>query len=394
MTQLGNPPGNTRKRSKIRWIDIKENITGYLFVFPAVLLIGLFGLFPIGYAFYMSLHKWQVRKGAFIGAGNYTKAIGDWQGALIFIAGFLLMAAAYWLWNSAFRSHKTWIQATRIAAALVLIGAFFVISIGWGQMEAKGDDDFLASLPITLFYSIGTVPAELGLALILAYVLFQRIKAKEFFRMLYFLPYITPVVAAAVIFRSIFSSRETSVANMLIGYLGVAPKKWLFEWRPFIDTFFGLKLSEMDLPSLLVGPSMALISITFFGIWTYVGYNTVIFLAGLGSISHELYEAGEIDGANKVQLFRYITLPLLSPVTFYLALIAFIGTFKAFNHIYVMRVASAQGTVDTTSIFIFDTFYKANQYGYATAQAIILFFIILALTIVQNKVFGDKVFYG
>ena len=139
---------------------------------------------------------------------------------------------------------------------------------------------------------------------------------------------------------------------------------------------------------------MALVSITFFGIWTYIGYNTVIFLAGLGAIPHELYEAGEIDGANKWQLFRHITLPLLSPVTFYLAIIAFIGTFKAFNHIYVMRVPSAQGTADVTSIFIFDTFYKQNQYGYAAAQAIILLAIILFLTVVQNKVFGERVFYG
>jgi multiple sugar transport system permease protein len=129
-------------------------------------------------------------------------------------------------------------------------------------------------------------------------------------------------------------------------------------------------------------------------VWTYVGYNTVIFLAGLGSIPHELYEAAQIDGASTWHLFRHITLPLLSPVTFYLALVAFIGTFKAFNHIYVMRVPSAQGTVDVTSIYIFDTFYRHTQFGYATAQAIVLFVIILILTMVQNKVFGEKVFYG
>jgi multiple sugar transport system permease protein len=137
-----------------------------------------------------------------------------------------------------------------------------------------------------------------------------------------------------------------------------------------------------------------MLSIIIFGVWTYVGYNTVIFLAGLGSIPPELYEAAEIDGANKWQSFRHITLPLLSPVTFYLALIAFIGTFKAFNHIYVMRVPSSLGTVDVASVEIFDTFYKSNQYGYAAAQAILLFVIILVLSLVQNKVFGEKVFYG
>jgi multiple sugar transport system permease protein len=212
--------------------------------------------------------------------------------------------------------------------------------------------------------------------------------------MIYFLPYITPAVATAVVFRTIFSPRENSLANQFIGLLGKEPVKWLFEPKPFNSVFFGINLEQFNLPELLVGPSMALVSISFFGIWTYVGYNTVIFLAGLGSISHELYEAGEIDGASKWQLFKHITLPLLSPVTFYLALIAFIGTFKAFNHLYVLRVPSAQGTVNATSINIFDTFYKANQYGYAAAQAIILFFIILFLTYVQNKVFGKRVFYG
>jgi multiple sugar transport system permease protein len=153
-------------------------------------------------------------------------------------------------------------------------------------------------------------------------------------------------------------------------------------------------LGNPDIEGFLAGPSLALVSVAIFGIWTYVGYNTVIFLAGLGSIPGELYEAAEIDGAGKLQLFRNITLPLLSPVTFYLALIAFIGTFKAFNHIYVMRVPSAQGTVNVASVAIFDTFYKLSQYGYAASQAILLFIIILALTFVQNKVFGDKVFYG
>jgi multiple sugar transport system permease protein len=139
---------------------------------------------------------------------------------------------------------------------------------------------------------------------------------------------------------------------------------------------------------------MALVAIILFGIWTYIGYNTVIFLAGLGSIPHELYEAAEIDGAGAWQSFRHLTLPLLSPVTFYLAIVAFIGTFKAFNHIYVMRMPAAQDTVNVASVYIFETFYKQNQFGYATAQAILLLLIILGLTFVQNKLFGEKVFYG
>jgi multiple sugar transport system permease protein len=389
-TQLSQTPSGTPRRKRIRWLDVKEQITGYLFILPAVTVITMFGFFPIGYALYMSTYNWRVKKGPFIGLDNYIKAIGDWTGALFFALGFVLLLLAYLAWNSAFKARSDRGMVLRLGAAFLLIGAWLAIPYGWNRMLVSGDDRFLNSLPITLFYSLSTVPAELAVAMVLAYILFQKIRGQEFFRMLYFLPYITPVVAAAVVFRTIFSPRESSLANIFLGYLGLSPQKWLFEPRPINE----ILLNVEGLEGFLAGPSMALVSIALFGIWTYVGYNTVIFLAGLGSIPNELYEAAEIDGAGKLQLFRNITLPLLSPVTFYLALIAFIGTFKAFNHIYVMRVPSALGTADTASVAIFDTFYKANQFGYAAAQAILLFIIILFLTFIQNKVFGERVFYG
>jgi multiple sugar transport system permease protein len=376
-------------RRHVRWIDVKEQITGYLFVLPSFFLITIFGFFPIGYAVYMSTFHWRVVKGDNIGLGNYEKALGDWVGALLFAVGFGLLFGAYLLWNSAMKSTSNRALVIKLLAAFVLIAGGLVIPMGWNRMMVSGDPRFLNSLPITLFYALGTVPMELALAMVLAYILFQKIKGQEGFRMLYFLPYITPVVAAAVVFRTIFSPRDSSMANIFLSWFGIDPQKWLFEPRAMTEILFGVQIE-----GFLAGPSMALVSIIFFGIWTYVGYNTVIFLAGLGSIPQELYEAAEIDGGGKWHLFRHITLPLLSPITFYLALIAFIGTFKAFNHIYVMRVPSAQGTVNTTSVTIFDSFYKANQYGYAAAQAILLFIVILALTFIQNKVFGEKVFYG
>jgi multiple sugar transport system permease protein len=350
----------------------------------------LFGFFPIGYAFYMSTFSWRVKKGPFIGLDNYDKAIGDWTGALLLVLGFLLLFLAYLAWDRSLKAKSNHGMILGMTTAFLLIAGWFVITNGWGRMLAAGDKDFLNSLPITLYYSLATVPAELAIAMGLAYVLFQKIRGQEFFRMLYFLPYITPVVASAVVFRTIFSPRETSLANQFLNLINIPPQKWLFEPKPINVIITGIQ----DLQGFMAGPSMALVSIALFGIWTYVGYNTVIFLAGLGSIPSELYEAAEIDGAGKLQIFTNITFPLLSPVTFYLALIAFIGTFKAFNHIYVMRVPSAQGTVNVASVTIFDTFYKVNQYGYAAAQAILLFVIIMSLTYVQNKVFGERVFYG
>lgn len=377
------------KKLHIRWIDIKEHLTGYLFILPSVVILGLFGFFPIGYAFYMSMFNWLVKKGGYNNFDNYKKAVGDFKGVLFFFTGICFLVLAYWLWNSAIKSDSTRKTVFRLAAALLLIPSGLGLVLGWEKMIATGDKAFLHSLPITLYYSLGTVPAELAIGLILAYILFQKIRGKEFFRMLYFLPYITPAVATAVVFRSIFNPRETSLANQVITLFGGKPVKWLFEPNSFNKIAFGI-----DIEGFFSGPSMALVAIIFFGIWTYIGYNTVIFLAGLGSIPHELYEAADIDGAGAWQSFRYLTLPLLSPITFYLAIIAFIGTFKAFNHIYVMRTPAAQDTVNVASVYIFETFYKQNQFGYATAQAIILFIIILGLTFIQNKMFGEKVFYG
>ncbi len=388
-----NPPSDTHvynKRRRLRWIDIKEHITGYLFIAPAFLLITMFGFFPIGYAVYMSLHSWRVKKGPFVGMQNYNKAIGDWAGLALFVGGLLLIYVAYLAWTKAPREGDNRKTLFRLGTVLLLIAAGFAISSGWGRMIATGDERFLSSLPITLFYALMTVPAELVIAMVLAYALFQDIRGKEFFRMMYFLPYITPVVASAVVFRAIFSPRESSLANIILGWLGIEPQRWLFESR----TMSELVLNMKGIESFWAGPSQALFTIALFGVWTYVGYNAVIFLAGLGSISKEYYEAAQIDGAGHWAQFRHITLPLLSPVTFYLAMIAFIGTFKAFNHIYVMKTPNAQGTVDVTSISIFSTFYEYNQYGYAAAEAILLLLIILGLTLAQNKIFGEKVFYG
>lgn len=390
---VASPPATPK--SPRRWSHYSEQLTGYLFVLPAVLLVALFGLFPIGYAFYMSLRRWRVVDRGFIGLDNYERILGSWVGAALFAAGFFIIVGAYYVWQWAVKSSTMSGFVAKSLVALTLMAGGVAIALGWGQMIQSGDEDFLNSLPITFYYAIGSVPFQLGIALVLAYILFQKIRGQESFRMIFFLPYVTPVIATALVFRIIFSPRPTSLANQLLGLLGLPAQKWLFEARPLLAVLLGQdQLFGRPLEGFWAGPSMALFSITLFGIWTFIGYNTVIFLAGLGNIPNELYEAAEIDGASHWRLFRHITIPLLSPVTFYLSLIGFIGTFKAFNHIYVMQQPSAQGTVETASVAIFNTFFKASQFGVATAQAILLFGIILFLTFVQNKVFGEKVFYG
>lgn len=372
----------------MEWLKRREQITGFIYVLPAFIIIFLFGLFPIGYSFYMSLFNWRVTKGRFVGLEHYEDIIGDIWGLLLFLAGIGLFYLAYRVWNRAFQSLSTGGLIAKLIAAIVLIVGGFLLTTGWGRMMAVGDARFLQAMIITLFYALGTVPAEIILGMILAYILYQNIRGKEFFRMIFFLPYVTPTVSTAIVFQIIFSSRETSIANNILNFLGMDPLRWRFEPRP-VTTLLGLNLE-----GFLAGPSLALVTIIIFGIWTYVGYNAVIFLAGLGNIPTEIYEAADIDGASRIDMFRYITMPLLSPVTFYLSLVAFIGTFKAFNHIYVLRVPSAQDSVVTASIRIFDSFYKGNMYGVATSQAIVLFIVILGLTFIQSKVMGERVFYG
>jgi len=358
-------------------------------VLPAIFLVAMFGLFPIGYAFYMSLRRWRVIDKGYIGLTNYDKAVGDWWGALYFVLGFVILLGAYFLWEKVFKARRQTNIVTQLITVGILLAGCTVIAAGWTRLITEGDDRFLDSLPVTFYYAILTVPIQIAIALVLAYILYQKIVGQEFFRMIFFLPYITPVIATAIVFRSIFSLRETSLSNRFLERLGLEPQRWLFEQTPITKLIF-----NVDIEGFFAGPSLALIAIVMFGIWTYVGYNTVIFLAGLGSISPSLYEAAEIDGANKWDSFFHITIPLLSPVTFYLSLIGFIGTFKAFNHIFVMQEPAAQGTVVTTSLAIYNAAFKASQFGYASAQAILLFVVILFLTFAQSRVFGERVFYG
>jgi ABC-type sugar transport system permease subunit len=131
-----------------------------------------------------------------------------------------------------------------------------------------------------------------------------------------------------------------------------------------------------------------------YGVWTYIGFNTVVFMAGLGSIPREVYEAAAMDGAGRWAQFRHVTLPLLSPTIYFLTLYSVIGTFKAFNHLYVLRTAAALGTTDTASVVIFQAFKRDTRYGYASALAILLLLIILALTAVNNRIASRRVFYG
>ncbi len=389
---------NTGPRKRLPRRVWREWLTGYVFILPAVVIIAIFGLFPIVYALYMSLYSWRVRQGAFIGLENYSHTLGHASGAVAFFGGLLLVLVAHGLWTDAFGGGRgearRYLQA---GGALLLLGSGVSVALGWQLMVRSGDRAFLQGLVRTVYYGFGSVPIQIALALVVASLLFQRIRGREFFRMLYFLPYVAPAVAGAAVFRAIFSPRPEFLANTVLSWLHIPPQRWLFETKPVTEVLFGGLLHSLGVEHITgfwAGPSLALVTIILFGIWTFTGYNAVIFLAGLGNIPQDLYEAAAIDGANRVQSFRHITVPLLSPVTFYLTVLGFIGTFQAFTHIYVMRQLAVRDAVDTASIVIFDTFYKRNNWSLAAAQSVVLFAIILILTLYQSRFFGRGVFRG
>ncbi len=312
-----------------------------------------------------------------------------------YLAGALaLLAVGYVIWSWGARQSSNLKLALSILGATVFLGGGVWLATIWPVVSKDSDADFYQSLAVTIWYSLGTVPVQLAVSMILAYLLFQNIRAKGLFRIIFFIPYIAPAVATAGIFQAMFSLRPSSLANQLIG--ATSPEialRWIREPGPAIAAF-GQLIGIESAANWEFGPSLALFVVILYNIWVFVGYDTVIFLAGLGNIPFSLYEAAKIDGAGQWQLFRHITFPLLSPTTYFLSVISVIGTFKAFNHIFVMRTPEAQGTMDAASVHFFVTFQRASRFGYSTSMAMVLFVIILILYLIQNRIAARSVHYG
>jgi multiple sugar transport system permease protein len=399
IAQRGSSRVPTGRRGRWR----SEALLAYVFVLPAFVILLTFRLYPVVRAAYISLHQWGIKQEHFLGLKNYVTLFTD---------------SRFW-----------------------------------------------KSFNVTIFYVIVTVPITMAFSLLVAYLLFQKIRYRPVFRTLYFIPYITSLVPAAIVWGWIFNF-ESGILNHALGWLfkGVATflsvggtQPWIYVWvavgvlllvyaivasrkrggfgnglmivlgglllasglyfmlRPEIveptanlmATFFPVKwLQEprgivqylgkrigFDPPQWLWGPSMALVAVSVVSIWHFLGYDVVVYLAGLGNIPPRLYEVARIDGANEAQAFWHITLPLLSPTTFFLLIISTIGAFRAFTLFYVMTGGGPLKTTTSVAYFIFDRFWNASRVGYASAAAFVLFGIILVMTVIQQKVVGERVTY-
>ncbi|HPD14288.1 MAG TPA: sugar ABC transporter permease [Planctomycetota bacterium] len=310
----------------------RENFTGWLYVSPAALLLGLFSIFPVGYAFYVSLHDWRLVKGDFVGFGNYAEALGS-------------------------------------------------------------DPSFGRALLATVYYVLGTVPLGLILALVLANLLMGRIRGKGVYRTIYFLPYVTSVVAAAAVWLWMLypAPAEWGLANAMMKGLGLPAQSWVEESSGvfrLVAEHFGVSL-----PGWAAGPSLSLVCVMAFSIWQALGFEIVVLLAALTNVPKEIYEAAAVDGATGWRRLRHITIPLISPTLFFLSIVSTIRAFRVFNQVYIMASKDTSGTADTVTVYIFKTFYVGGRVGYGSATALLLFLIILAVTLVQMRALGARVHY-
>jgi multiple sugar transport system permease protein len=256
------------------------------------------------------------------------------------------------------------------------------------------DPEFWNSLVNTTYFVIGTVPVSIFLSLFIAILLNQKIKALGAYRTIYFLPVVTSMVAIAMVWKWLYHPR-LGLFNYLLGLVGGKPSLWLEEPRGI----FAVAASSLgvSLPSWLAGPSVALIAITVTNLWRGIGYNVVIFLAGLQNIPGEYYEAAKIDGAGRIETFWKITWPLISPTTFYVLIMTTIVSFQVFTLVYLMTGPPVGGPLGTTKVLVYYIFEKGfesgGDMGYASCVALVLFVIVLSLTLVQRRLIERRVHY-
>lgn len=233
-------------------------------------------------------------------------------------------------------------------------------------LEVLKNPTFMKALGNTTRYAIGVVPIQLVIALLLALVVNGKIKGKSFFRTVYYIPTQTSAVAVSVIFLFLF--KQDGVINKLTSLFGLQSHNFLTE------------------------PKYALPVIMSMAVWSSVGLYMVIFLAGLQDIPDSLYEAADMDGASRWQVFRYITLPMLKPTVFFNLVVSMIGCFQVYDQAYVVSQGTG-GPLDSTMtvvLYLTRMGFREFKMGQACAVAFILFGIIFALTVLQKKLFGEE----
>lgn len=286
----------------------RDTLTGWLVILPALSTQIIFIYLPLCWAVFISFFKWNmIRPMKFVGLANYEKLFGN--------------------------------------------------------------PDFWNSLWTTFLYIIGTVPAAILIGLGLALLMnMEWLKLKGFFRTGFYIPVITAMAAAAVIWEWIFEP-SYGLLNWFLSLFGINGVGWLSD------------------------PNYALLALIIVGVWKRIGYNMVLFLAGLQVIPKSLYEVADIDGASGLSKFRNITWPLLSPTTLFVVILQFIASFRVFVSVSVMTKGGPLDSTRVITYYLYQQAFENMKFGYSSAIAVVMFVIMLCFTILQFKASKRRTFY-
>ncbi|MFL5761139.1 MAG: carbohydrate ABC transporter permease [Thermomicrobiales bacterium] len=284
--------------------EMRKQWTAYLFLLPGLILFLIFTVFSATYAFYLSFHQWNILEPAkpYVGLDNYRR-----------------------LWD---------------------------------------DHRFRDSIVNTIYYTATTVPLSVIIGLLIALLLNHEIRARGLFRTLFYIPVITPLVIAAIIW------------------------KWVYQGDYGLLNYYLLKLHIIHEPLLwLADKRLAMPAVVGMWVWKTVGFVMVVYLAGLQAIPQDYYDAAKVDGAGSVRQFRDITIPLLSNTTYFVVVIEFLVSFQAFTQIFVMTSGGPVGRTTTVVYYIYTYAFKRFDMGYASAMAFALFAMMFGFALIQMRFF-------
>ncbi len=296
------------------WQELSKQKVSYLFIALPALLFFIFQLAPVVISFFWSFTEYDVvHSPKFVGFKNYT-------------------------------------------------GILFNDPLFWKAMRN------------TVVYVIGVVPIGICISLLLAVAIDQKIKLKNFFKSVFFLPTVTAIVAVSVIWKWLYAGEKYGLLNYVIMKFGFQPIDWLAS-------------TAWTLPSIMM-----------MSIWAGVGYNMILFLAGLQTIPHVMYEVAEIDGAGFWTKFFKVTLPLLKPTIVFVTMMSFIFSFQVFEQVYIMTggqggIGGVLNSALTIVAYLYDKGFQKFQMGYASALAYIIFLCIFMLTMINKRLMRTTVDY-
>jgi len=288
------------------WHEVGRQKQAYLFVSPFFILFIVFGLYPIIYSFILSLNEWNATKPwKFVGLKNYATLL--------------------------FRDPVFWTS---------LYNVVYV---------------FIINVPVMIFLSVFIAVALNN----------PSRKHKDFFRIVYLLPYVTSVLSVAIVFYVLFDDRA-GLVNLLTGKLGIPPVHWL------------------------TSPAVSKVSIDILITWKWTGYNMIIALAGLQSIDTQIYDAAKIDGASEFRTFWRITFPLLRPVIGFQFIMSTIGTFNMFTEPYFLTNGGPGYSSISLVLYLYRSAFKFFQLGYGAAIAFLTFIVVLIPSVLQVRIWAER----